>query len=106
MKALASLDPLLEHRIRLGTCVLLAKHGELTFSRLKSQLHATDGNLGAQLRKLEDQGYLQSRKDFVERKPTTWYCLSSDGRAALESHMAALRSLIDAADSASGAYGA
>ncbi|MBB5211624.1 winged helix-turn-helix domain-containing protein [Microbulbifer hydrolyticus] len=96
MKALASLDPLLEHRIRLGACVLLAKHGEVTFARLKAQLQATDGNLGAQLRKLEQQGYLAARKDFVERKPTTWYQLTPVGRAALEGHMAALQSLIDA----------
>lgn len=96
MKALASLDPLLEHRIRLGTCVLLAKHGEITFARLKAQLQATDGNLGAQLRKLEEQGYIQARKDFVERKPTTWYQLSEEGTTALESHMQALQALIDA----------
>ena len=96
MKALTSLDPLLEHRIRLGTSVLLASHGEVTFARLKEQLQATDGNLGAQLRKLEDQGYIRSRKDFVERKPTTWYRLTSTGRAALEGHMAALQALIDA----------
>ncbi|WP_288131876.1 transcriptional regulator [Microbulbifer sp.] len=96
MKALASLDPLLEHRFRLGTCVLLKKHGELTFARLKSLLRATDGNLGAQLRKLEEREYLQSRKDFVERKPTTWYQLTATGSTALEAHLAALQSLIDA----------
>lgn len=96
MKALASLDPLLEHRLRLGTCVLLAKHGEVTFARLKSQLQATDGNLGAQLRKLEERGYIASRKDFVERKPTTWYQLTAGGRTALDGHMAALQELIDA----------
>ena len=96
MKALASLDPLLEHRIRLGASVLLAKHGEVTFVRLKEQLKATDGNLGAQLRKLEDQNYIQSRKDFVERKPTTWYQLTKHGRTALDGHMAALQALIDA----------
>ncbi|WP_299594062.1 transcriptional regulator [uncultured Microbulbifer sp.] len=96
MKALISLDPLLEHRIRLGTCVLLAKHGEVTFARLKEQLQATDGNLGAQLRKLEDRGYIQSRKDFVERKPTTWYQLTPAGRSALDGHMSALQTLIDA----------
>lgn len=99
MKALTSLDPLLEHRIRLGTCVLLAKHGEVTFARLKEQLQATDGNLGAQLRKLEDQGYLLSRKDFVERKPTTWYQMTPAGRSALDGHMRALQTLIDASAS-------
>ena len=96
MKALASLDSLLEHRIRLGTCVLLAQHGEVTFARLKEQLQATDGNLGAQLRKLEERGYIASRKDFVERKPTTWYQLTATGRTALDGHMAALQALIDA----------
>ncbi|WP_295802864.1 transcriptional regulator [uncultured Microbulbifer sp.] len=97
MKALASLDPLLEHRIRLGVCVLLAKHSELSFARLKAQMQATDGNLGAQLRKLEENGYIQLRRDFVERKPTTWYKLSDDGRKALDTHTAALRALIDSA---------
>ncbi|WGL15509.1 transcriptional regulator [Microbulbifer bruguierae] len=100
MKALSALDPLLEHRIRLGACVLLTRHGELTFARLKALLQATDGNLGAQLRKLEERAYLQSRKDFVERKPTTWYQLTPDGRSALNAHMAALRDLIDASGSA------
>lgn len=95
MKALSALDPLLEHRLRLGTCVLLAKHGEITFARLKSQLQATDGNLGAQLRKLEERGYIAARKDFVERKPTTWYQLTPAGRTALNGHMTALQALID-----------
>jgi DNA-binding MarR family transcriptional regulator len=94
MKALQALDPLLEHRMRLGICVLLARDSELSFARLKSQLQATDGNLGAQLRKLEEQGYIGLRRDFVERKPTTWYCLSETGSQALEDHLAALQALI------------
>ncbi|WP_158078532.1 winged helix-turn-helix domain-containing protein [Microbulbifer mangrovi] len=101
MKALTALDPLLEHRLRLGTCVLLAKHGEITFARLKSQLQATDGNLGAQLRKLEERGYIAARKDFVERKPTTWYQMTPSGHAALNGHMAALQALIDASGAGS-----
>ena len=91
---LRGLDPLLEHRARLAACVLLAEHGEISFARFKQWLEMTDGNLGAQLRKLEDAGYLALRRDFQDRKPVTWYALTEAGSAALKSHLAALRELI------------
>lgn len=94
MKALDGLDPALEHRTRLAIGVLLARHGEISFSRFKQQLGLTDGALGAQLRKLEDAGYLALRRDFVERRPVTWYSLTPPGRKALDRHMRALQAVI------------
>ena len=96
MKALEQLDPAFEHRARLAIAVLLARHGEISFARFKRELALTDGNLGAQLRRLEEAGYLVLRRDFVERKPVTWYTLSRAGRKALGIHLHALRSVIDA----------
>ncbi|WP_444887559.1 winged helix-turn-helix domain-containing protein [Microbulbifer sp. JMSA008] len=98
MKALADLDPVLEHRVRLAICVMLAKYEEISFSLFKEQLQVTDGNLGAQLRRLEEQGYITLRKDFVERKPVTWYRLTESGREALNKHLQALQQLIAAAE--------
>ncbi|GAA4854856.1 transcriptional regulator [Luteimonas vadosa] len=97
MKALDGLDPALEHRARLAISVLLSRHGEISFAAFKQQLDLTDGNLGAQLRKLEDAGYILLRRDFVERKPVTWYRLSAAGRRALDKHLQALQSMIAAA---------
>ena len=94
MKALDALDPAFEHRARLAIAVLLARHGEISFARFKQELELTDGNLGAQLRRLEDDGYLVLRRDFVERKPVTWYALNREGRKALDRHRAALRAVI------------
>ena len=94
MKALEQLDPAFEHRARLAIAVLLARHGEISFARFKQELALTDGNLGAQLRRLEDDDYLQLRRDFVERKPVTWYALNREGRKALDRHLAALRAVI------------
>lgn len=94
MKALDGLDPALEHRTRLAIAVLLARHGEISFSRFKQQLDLTDGALGAQLRKLEDADYLVLRRDFVERRPVTWYSLTPAGRKALDRHMRALQAVI------------
>ena len=95
---LAMLDRVLEHRIRLAACVLLSRADALTFSRLKALLGATDGNLGAQLRKLEDASYVEIRKEFRDRKPTSWYALAPPGREALRAHLNALETLIRGAD--------
>ena len=94
---LAQLDPLLQHRSRLGALVLLSGSDALTFSRLKTLLEETDGNLGAQLRKLEDAGYVAAKKEFVERKPTTWYSLAPPGEKALKRHLKAVESLLKSA---------
>lgn len=94
-ESLKRLDPLLQNRTRLGACVLLADAESLSFSRLKELLEETDGNLGASLRKLEDAGYVSVRKEFVERKPVSWYALTKPGSAAVKGHLKALEALID-----------
>lgn len=97
MKALDALEPALEHRARLAIAVLLARYGEINFAAFKEQLQMTDGNLGAQLRKLEEAGIVSLRRDFVERKPVTWYALTKPGRKRLDAHLKALQSIIHAA---------
>jgi DNA-binding MarR family transcriptional regulator len=92
------LDKLLEHRSRLGSCVLLSRLKRLSFRRLRELLQETDGNLGAHLRKLEDAGYVEVSKEFVERKPVSWYRLSPEGRKALKKHLDALSRLIGDAE--------
>jgi DNA-binding MarR family transcriptional regulator len=96
-RELAQLDPLLQHRSRLGALVLLSGSDALTFSRLKTLLDETDGNLGAQLRKLEEAQYVAVKKEFVERKPTSWYSLTSSGQKALKRHLTAIESLLKSA---------
>jgi len=90
---LDGLDPLLQHRSRLGAMVLLSG-SDLTFSRLKELLDETDGNLGAQLRKLEEAGYVLVNKQFVDRKPVSWYALSPAGSKALKAHLKAMEGII------------
>lgn len=96
------LDDLLQHRARIGAAVLLARHDQLSFSRLKVLLQETDGNLGAQMRKLEDAGYVTMRKEFQNRRPVTWYGLTAKGKRALSHHIANLERLIQQARRARG----
>lgn len=94
---LVELDDLLQHRARIAAAVLLARHDRLSFSRLKGLLDETDGNLGAQLRKLEDAGYVKALKEFQDRRPVTWYELTKKGKRALTQHLANLERLIQRA---------
>lgn len=97
-RGLDQLDPLLQHRSRLGALVLLSSVDAMNFTRLKNLLGETDGNLGAQLRKLEEAQYIDVRKEFADRKPVSWYSLTAAGRKALKAHLKAMEAVIKSAD--------
>jgi len=91
------LDPLIHQpaRLRLLTALYsLEADSEADFVFLRQLLKLTDGNLGAHLAKLEEAGYLQVTKTFVEKKPRTLVRLSPKGREAFTRHVAALRALL------------
>jgi len=89
-----ALDDLLHSRIRLAVMAVLASVEQAEFSFLKQQVKATDGNLGAHLRKLEEAGYLTATKQFVDRKPQTRYALSATGYQALAAHLRKLEAML------------
>jgi DNA-binding PadR family transcriptional regulator len=91
---LADLDRLLDHRVRLAICVLLSRHERLSFARLKELTDETDGNLGANLTKLEQAGFLTVSKQFQDRKPISWYAITAKGDKVLRAHLDALARLI------------
>ncbi|HEX4054800.1 MAG TPA: transcriptional regulator [Tepidisphaeraceae bacterium] len=97
-RGLDQLDALLQHRGRLGAMVLLSAHNEINFSTLRDLLKESDGNLGAQLRKLEDAQYVGVKKEFQDRKPVSWYTLTAIGRRALKAHLDALEAIVRSAN--------
>jgi DNA-binding MarR family transcriptional regulator len=64
------------------------------FTYLRDLLEVTDGNLGAHLRKLEEAGYINLNKAFVERKPRTYISATADGRKVFSEHVAALEAIL------------
>jgi DNA-binding HxlR family transcriptional regulator len=91
-----SLNVLVHHRIRLGIVSALAGVESLSFNELKSLLKLTDGNLSVHARKLEDARYIECRKFFEERRPHTEYCLTAEGRLALQRYLNHMEALIKA----------
>ncbi len=66
------------NKLRLSVISALVT-GEKDFTELKKYTEATSGNLGAQLSKLEEWGYVSCKKEFVNKKPKSTYKLTEAG---------------------------
>ena len=55
----------------------------------------TWGNLSSHLSKLEDVGYVEITKEFVERKPHTMVKLTPEGRSAFDAYRLQMKALFD-----------
>jgi DNA-binding HxlR family transcriptional regulator len=97
MPELPDLNPVVHGKLRLALLTLLTGVEEAEFTWLRQKTGATDGNLGAQLLKLEEAGYVAVEKKFVERKPQSLYRMTDAGRAALSEYVRALKQLLGAA---------
>jgi DNA-binding HxlR family transcriptional regulator len=97
MPELPELNPVIHGKLRLALLSLLSSVEEAEFTWLRSKTGSTDGNLGAQLMKLEEAGYVTVEKKFVQRKPQTLYRMTEAGRQALTQYIVALKQLLGAA---------
>jgi DNA-binding transcriptional ArsR family regulator len=89
-------DRLIYERVRLGIMSALATNDELTFNELKSLFNASDGNLGAHARKLEEAGYVACTKSFEARRPKSIYRITAAGRKALLRYLEHIEAVIKA----------
>ena len=97
MPELPELNPVIHGKLRLALLSLLIGVEEAEFTCLRSKTGSTDGNLGAQLLKLEEAGYVAVEKKFVQRKPQTLYRMTETGRKALTAYVHALKQLLGTA---------
>jgi DNA-binding transcriptional ArsR family regulator len=88
------LDAVLQSRLRLAALTLLAVSETASFVQLKDQLAASDGNLGAHMKKLRDAGYVDESKRFKDEKPTTHYRITSQRRRALETYLSQISAMV------------
>jgi len=87
-------DPVLLSRARLAILSALVTLREAEFMDLKDTLGLTQGNLSIHGGKLEQAGYISVRKEFVDRKPRTTFCITAEGRRALVDHVKRLQNVI------------
>lgn len=89
------LDDVIHSRIRLAIVSILSGVEAAEFTYLRDRTGATDGNLGAHLRKLEEAGYVEVEKRFEARKPVSSYALTAGGREAFRRYVDRLEAMIN-----------
>jgi DNA-binding MarR family transcriptional regulator len=79
---LKNIDRLIHEPTRLMIMTQLYVVENADFLFLQHQLQMTPGNLSSHLSKLEEAGYVEIVKEFIERKPHTVLELTKKGRKA------------------------
>jgi len=93
-EVLKDLDKAFENRVRLGIMSALTVNEHLDFNALKDLLDLTDGNLASHLKSLEKSGYVDIKKEFLDRKPNTKYFATEAGKQAFRKHINAIEQLL------------
>ncbi len=91
---IGQIDEVIHGRLRLGIMTYLANAEIADFTELAAVLEATRGNLSVHLRKLEEAGYIQIEKSFLERKPLTQARITPEGRQAFKAYVKAIADLL------------
>src|SRR5580692_7286389 len=95
----AKFDEIIHPSTRLSIVALLASADWMDFAFVRDRLALSDSALSKQFATLEDAGYLAIERRVSERRRRVQVRLTEEGRRAFEGHVAALRAVIDSADS-------
>ena len=91
-------DELIHQSTRLSIVGLLAAADWADFAFLRDRLGMSDSALSKQLSTLEDAGYVAIDRPVSDRRRRVRARLTERGMEAFRAHVAALREIVDAAD--------
>src|SRR5205085_10075411 len=88
------IDDVIHSRIRTAIMAVLVSVEEAEFTFIRNKINATDGNLSAHLKKLEEHKYISVNKQFIDWKPVSIYRITETGRKAFTDYIKQLESII------------
>lgn len=94
MEPIENLDRVIHEpaRLKIMTQLYVVESGDFTYLMRVTSL--TRGNLSSHMTKLEEVGYIEVKKEFVDRKPLTMLRLTPNGREALENYRETMAQVI------------
>ena len=87
-------DRLIHERVRMSIMSALAVNDKLNFVELRDIVQTSDGNISVHSRKLEEAGYITTKKYFVGRIPRTDYQITAAGKRAFEKYIGHMEALV------------
>ncbi|MEM7802264.1 MAG: transcriptional regulator [Chloroflexota bacterium] len=95
LQQLIELDRLIHEPARLLIISYLSLVEEADFLFLLRESQLTRGNLSTHLSKLETNGYIESEKGYIGKKPHTKYRITPQGKEALERYRTSLKDALE-----------
>lgn len=95
IESLDSIDQTIHAPTRLKILAVLRVVQRADFTYILNQTGLTRGNLSANLRKLEETGFLHIEKTFVDRTPRTLISLTPEGHQAIQAYRETMQLVID-----------
>ena len=86
LRPIADIDRIVHEPARLMILTILYVVESADFVYLMRQTGLTKGNLSSHLSKLETAGYIDVKKEFVDKIPRTLLRLTEDGRDAFQAY--------------------
>jgi len=95
LRPLASIDRTIHEpaRLMILACLYVVESADFLFLMRRTGL--TRGNLSSHLSKLEAAGYIEIRKEFVDKIPRTLLRLNRKGRKAFDEYRRKMRHALD-----------
>jgi DNA-binding MarR family transcriptional regulator len=94
-ESLAEIDQTIHAPTRLKILAVLRVVERADFTYILNRTGLTRGNLSANLRKLEEAGYVHIEKTFVERIPRTLISLTAEGQQAIQEYRENMQLILD-----------
>jgi len=95
LQPLAEIDRIIHEPARLLILAYLSVVESADFLFLMNQTRLTRGNLSAHLSKLETAGYVEIKKEFVEKIPRTLLRLTEEGKKAFQEYRRSMKQVLD-----------
>jgi DNA-binding MarR family transcriptional regulator len=95
LQPLAQIDRVIHEPARLLILAYLSVVESADFLFLMNQTNLTRGNLSSHLSKLESAGYVEIKKEFVDKIPRTLLALTEKGRNAFHEYCRNMKKVID-----------
>jgi len=95
LQPLAEIDRVIHEPARLLLVATLSVVESADFLFLMNQTKLTRGNLSSHLSKLETAGYVEIKKEFVEKIPRTLLRLTEEGRNAFVEYRQKMQQVLD-----------
>jgi DNA-binding MarR family transcriptional regulator len=95
LQPLAEIDRVIHEPARLLIMAVLSVVESADFLFLMNQTKLTRGNLSSHLSKLEAAGYVEIKKEFVEKIPRTLLSLTEEGRKAFAEYRQKMQQVLD-----------